>query len=135
MGEPDSSTRNSETMKLLDYGFDQYELETLLTKDSIIGKTRISKSTKENIEIVPTQDVTLLHKKGEKKKNSSYELELDNITVPIKKGEKVGILKIMEDNNVVREIPVSVNENIKKANIFELYIRYLSDVIRGDIKF
>jgi len=135
MGEPDSSTRNSETMKLLDYGFDQYELETLLTKNSVIGKTRISKSTKENIEIVPTKDVTLLHKKGEKKKNSSYELELDNIVVPIKKGEKVGILKIMEDNNVVREIDVSVNEDIKKANMFELYIRYLGDVIRGDIKF
>ncbi len=133
MGEPDSSTRNSETTKLLDYGFEQYELETMLTKNSVIGKAKISKSTKENVNIVPIQDVTLLHKKGEKKKNSSYELELDDIKVPIKKGEKVGILKVKEDDNVIREIPVSVDEDIKKANVFELYLRYLKDVVSGDI--
>ena len=133
MGEPDSSTRNSETTKLLDYGFEQYELETMLTKNSVIGKTKISKSTKENVNIVPIQDVTLLHKKGEKRKNSSYELELDDIKVPIKKGEKVGILKVKEDDNVIREIPVSVDEDIKKANVFELYLRYLKDVVSGDI--
>ncbi len=134
MGETDSSKRNSETMKMLDYGFDQYELETLLTKNSVIGKTNISKSTKENVSIVPLEDVTLLHKKGNKKKNTSYKLELNDINVPVKKGDKVGTLLLTEDNNVIRKIPVSVNEDIKKANIFELYIRYLSDLISGDIK-
>lgn len=133
MGEPDSSTRNTETMKLLDYGFEQYELETMLTKNNVIGKAKISKSTKEKVDIVPLEDVTLLHKKGEKKKNSSYELKLDNIKVPVKKGDKVGTLNILEDKNVIREIPVSVKEDIKKANIFELYIRYLGDIVSGDI--
>lgn len=133
MGEPDSSTRNTETMKLLDYGFEQYELETMLTKNSVIGKAKISKSVKEKVDIVPLNDVTLLHKKGEKKKNSSYELKLDEIKVPVKKGDRVGTLNILEDNNIVRKIPVSVKEDIKKANIFELYIRYLGDIVSGDI--
>lgn len=133
MGEPDSATRNTETMKLLDYGFEQYELETMLTKNSVIGKAKISKSTKEKVDIVPLEDVTLLHKKGEQKKNSSYELKLDDIKVPVKKGDKVGELYVLEDKNVIRKIPVSVKEDVKKANIFELYIRYLGDVISGDI--
>lgn len=134
MGEPESSKRNSETTKMLDYGFDQYELETLLTKNSVIGKTNISKSTKEEVSIVPLEDVTLLHKKGNKKKNTSYKLQLNNIQVPIKKREKVGTLLLTEDNNVIRKIPVGVNEDIKKANLFELYIRYLSDLLSGNIK-
>ena len=134
MGEPDSSKRNSETTKMLDYGFEQYELETLLTKNSVIGKTRISKSTKEEISIVPIKDVNLLHKKSEKKKNTSYKLKLNSINVPIKKGEIIGNLILTEDNDVIRKIPVSVNEDIKKANIFELYIRYLSDIITGKIR-
>ena len=90
--------------------------------------------TKEEISIVPTKDVTLLHKKSEKKKNTSYKLKLNNITVPIKKGEIIGNLILAEDNDVIRKIPVSVNEDIKKANIFELYIRYLTDVITGKIR-
>ena len=134
MGEVDSSKRNSETTKMLDYGFDQYELETLLTRNSVISKTNISKSTKEEVSIVPLEDVTLLHKKGNKKKNTSYKLQLDDIRVPIKKGDKVGTLLLTEDNNIIRKIPVSVNEDIKKANLFELYIRYLGDLISGDIK-
>jgi len=134
MGESDNSKRNSETMKMLDYGFEQYELETLLTRNSIISKTNISKSTKEEISIVPLEDVTLLHKKGNKKKNTSYKLEIDDIRVPIKMGDRIGTLILKEDNNIIRKIPVSVNEDIKKANIFELYIRYLTDLISGDVK-
>jgi len=134
MGESESSKRNSETTKMLDYGFEQYELETLLTKNSVIGKTSLSKSTKGEVSIVPLDDVTLLHKKGDKKKNTSYKLELDNIKVPIKKGEIIGYLKLTEDNNIIRKIPVSVNENIKKANVFELYIRYLGDIVTGKIR-
>ena len=132
MGEVDSSKRNSETTKMLDYGFDQYELETLLTKNSVIGKTNISKSTKEEVSIVPLEDVTLLNKKGNKKKNTSYKLELNDIQVPIRKGEQVGTLLLTEDNNIIRKIPISVNEDIKRANLFELYIRYLGDLISGD---
>lgn len=134
MGEEESSKRNAETTKMLDYGFDQYELETLLTKESIIGHVRISKSIKEEVSIVPTTDVTLLHKKGNKKKNNSYKLELDDIKVPLKKGEVVGSLILKEDNDIIRKIPVSVNEDIKKANIFELYIRHLGDVVSGKIR-
>ena len=69
-----------------------------------------------------------------KKKNTSYKLELEEIKVPIKKGDTIGNLILKEDNDIVRKIPVSVNENIKKANIFELYIRYLSDIITGKIR-
>ncbi len=131
MGEEDSQKRNSETTKMLDYGFDQYELETLLKKDSVISKVRISKSTKEEIDIVPIQDVTLLHKKGEKKKNTSYKLELNDIKVPLQKGEVIGNLILSEDDDIIRKIPVTTNESIKKANIFELYLRHLFDIVNG----
>lgn len=131
MGEEDSKTRNSETTKMLDYGFSQYELETLLKKDAVISKISISKATKETVNIVPTENVTLLHKKSDKKKNTSYKLELDDIQVPLKKGEIVGNLILTEDNDVIRKIPVTISEDIQKANIFELYLRHLLDVING----
>ena len=38
MGEPDSKTRNSEVTEMLDYAFAQYEIEQLLSKNSIIGQ-------------------------------------------------------------------------------------------------
>jgi hypothetical protein len=39
----------------------------------------------------------------------------------------------MENDKVTRTIDLTVEKEVKKANIFELYIRYLKDIITGDI--
>lgn len=63
MGEPDSSTRNSEVTGMLDYAFSQYEIEKLLSKESIIGETLVEKEPIKYVKLVPTSDVTVLNKK------------------------------------------------------------------------
>ena len=50
----------------------------------------------------------------------------------LKVGDKVGILKIKEDNNV-REVEVTVKENVEKANVFEFYLRNIKDIFTGNI--
>ena len=134
MGEPDSATRNSEVTGLLDYAFAQYEVEKLLSKDSIIGETMIEKAKTKYVELVPTEDVTVLNKKIDGKKNATYEVEIDKISAPITNGTVVGKLHIKENDNIIRTINVTVKEDIEKANIFELYVRYLKEILTGDVK-
>lgn len=133
MGEPDSATRNSEVTSMLDYAFAQYEIETLLSKDSVVGTQLVEKGTNKYVELVPLQDVTLLNKKINGKKNATYIVEVDKLTAPITKGVVVGKLYIKEDENTIRTINITVKEDIKKANLLELYIRYLKEIIIGDI--
>ena len=40
--------------------------------------------------------------------------------------------KIKEDNNV-REVEVTVKENVEKANVFEFYLRNIKDIFTGNI--
>lgn len=134
MGEPDSATRNSEVTSLLDYAFAQYEVEKLLSKDSVIGETIIEKGKTKYVELVPIQDVTVLNKKIDGKKNATYEVEIDKISAPVTKGTIVGKLHIKENDNITRTIDITVKENIKKANIFDLYLRYLKEILTGDVK-
>ena len=133
MGEPDSSTRNSEVTGMLDYAFSQYEIEKLLSKESIIGETLVEKGTNKYVKLVPTSDVTVLNKKINGKKNATYEVEVDNIIAPITKGSIVGKLHIKEDDNLTRTIDITVSEDVKKANLFELYLRYLKEILIGDV--
>ena len=42
---------------------------------------------------------------------------------------------IKEDNNKTRNVDITVSENIESANIIELFIRHLEDIITGNIKF
>ncbi|MDD3341470.1 MAG: D-alanyl-D-alanine carboxypeptidase [Bacilli bacterium] len=133
MGEEDSKVRNAETTQMLDYAFAQYNLNTLLSKDSIVGKKEINKGKQKLATIVPKEDVTALIKKSDKKKEINYTLSLDQLKAPIKRGDTVGSITVKEDGKTTRTIPVTVKQDIKKANIMELYMRYLKDILAGDI--
>lgn len=135
MGEPDSKIRNKETTEMLDYTFAQYEVEVMLSKGAYLGKYEVVKGKDKYAKVVVKDDVTFLSKKIEKKNNVTYSIELDEMVAPIKVGDKVGSLSIIENNKVTRTIDLTVEKDIKKANIFELYIRYLKDIITGDISF
>jgi D-alanyl-D-alanine carboxypeptidase (penicillin-binding protein 5/6) len=83
------------------------------------------------VKIVPKEDINILYEKSEGKKNVTYKVNVDKLHAPIKKGDIVGNIDLIENNKVTSSINLTVMEDIKKANILELYIRYLGDVIRG----
>ena len=133
MGEEDSKTRNSETTEMLNYSFSKYELETLLSTNSSLGKKKIDKTLEENVTLVPTENVTSLNQKGSKKKNLTYEVHVEDLKAPIKKGDVVGTLTIKEDGKKVREVDITVNKDVKKANYLELYYLYLKNILTGNL--
>jgi len=133
MGEPDSKTRNKEVSEMLDYSFAQYKVEDLLQNKQSLGKYEITKAKQKYIEVVPKENATVLKKKSEKTGNATYEVKLNNLIAPIKKGEVVGKLNIKENGKHIRTIDLTIKEDVKKANIGELYLRYLKDILTGDI--
>ena len=135
MGEADSKIRNQEISEMLDYAFAQYEVEQVLGRDSIVETREVEKGKIKYVDIVPLDEVTFLNKKGTSKKNASYEVNVDNLKAPIKQGDIVGSLIIKEDNEIIREVPLTIKEDVEKANIFELYWRHLTDIFKGDVSF
>lgn len=135
MGEESSGLRNSETSSMLDYGFAQYKSNELIKKGEVVKEVEIEKAKQKSVSIVTSEEASILMKKTDKMGEITYETEIDKIKAPIKVGDKVGALNIKEDGKLIRKINLTVKEEIKKANILELYIRYLSDIVVGNIKF
>ena len=132
MGEPDASTRNKEISKMLDYGFNQYKINNVIKKNDIIKKVNISKAKDDSVNVISMQDVNLLSKKADKNK-PSYKLKIKNLTAPIKKGEIVGTLKLKNNGKLVQEIDLTVDHDIKKANIIQLYFKNLKNTFSGHL--
>jgi len=128
MGEPDSKTRSSEVTSIFDYVYAQYALDKIVTKDTVLDTVNIEKAKLSKVDIVPVSDVTDLYKKTEERANITYELDINNIKAPIKKGDLVGKLLLIENNKVVKKVDLTVKEDVKKANIFELFLRYLKNI-------
>ena len=131
MGEPDSKVRNQEVSEMLDYSFAQYEIDNLIKNDSL-GKYEVDKAKKKYAEVVTTSEVTVLKKKGEETGKITYDISLDKLKAPIKKGSSVGTLKLKENGSVIRIIDLTVKQDVKKANLLELYLRYLKDIFVSD---
>lgn len=135
MNEENSNIRNQEMMAMLDYGFNQYEIEKVLTVKSKVDTITIEKAKKQEVDIIPTSDITLLHKKTEEKANVTFEIKLNDLKPPIKKGQIIGQIVIKEDNNTSRIENLTVAEDVEKANILNLFVRHLNNILIGNISF
>lgn len=133
MGATDSKSRNSNMMTLLDYGFNMYHMQVEVKKDEIITTKKLIKAKNEIIEIVTKKEVGILLEKTEEKQGLNYEIKLDKLKLPIKKGTTIGKLKLKDGNKVINEVELTVKEDVKKANIIELYKRNLKKVLTGNI--
>ena len=134
LGESDGKVRNKETAELLDYGFNLYELEIIKKKGDILGSISIDKANINPIDIVSNHDVTVLKKKGEDKKNYKSDLRLNNLKLPINKGDEVGTLIVLDDlGNQIDKVSVTINQDIKKDNLLNIFLKVLFNVINGNL--
>ena len=132
MGEDSIENRNSEVSSMLDYSFSQYKMEKYISKNKTLKKIYNNKTKNEVIEIVPYDDVNILTRVIDEI-NSSYEIKIDNIKTNIKKGDKVGEIIVKNNGKVVSRMNLTVKNDVKKANLFELYIKYLKDIASGNM--
>lgn len=131
MGEDTSANRSTDTVNLLNYGFNSYKVNTIIKKEKNIAKVKVNKGKEDKVYIRTKENVNELLNVNEKAKKYILVPEVKNITAPVKVGEKVGILKIKYQNKVVKEVDLTVSKNIKKANLWDLFKRNLKMIVSG----
>jgi D-alanyl-D-alanine carboxypeptidase (penicillin-binding protein 5/6) len=132
MGEETSTIRNEEMTKMLEYCFNLYTVKEFLNTKSKVGTLKNDKSSSGKVNVVPTEDIMILNKKGSKNRKMTYKLNITNEKLPIKKGDVVGKLSIYENNKELYKVDVTVNKNLEKANILELLLRNIEDMFTGE---
>ena len=135
MGEPEATTRSSETTGLINYGFSMYSLEKMLTTSSNLGNAKVYQGENEYVTFQPLKDVSILNNKNKEKRNVTYTLDIKTIKAPVKKGEIVGKLNVIENGKTIDKIDVTVKENVKKATLIKMYLRNLKNILSGSIDF
>ena len=131
MNEPTSQIRNSETIDLLNYGFTNYKIKTILDTKKDLGYVEVLNGKKEKVNLKLMEDATNLESVNEEK-NYTYNLKIESITAPVKVGDKVGYLEIIADGNVLKAVGITVTEDVKKANLWDLYKRNINLLLTGN---
>lgn len=132
MGVDSPDNRTSDTVKMLNYGFNSYKLSTIYEKDKIIDEVRVEKGKKDSVKIVLKNNATELLNINDKNKNYTINVKIDKIEAPIKKGDKVGVAEIIDnEGNIITKVGLTVEENVKKANLWDYFKRNLNIAFSG----
>lgn len=121
LGEKEGKVRNNETIELLNYGFDNYKIDKIKSKDEIIDTIKIDKGNKEVVEVYLKDDLSILSKKSDKDIKYDYKVNINNIKLPLKKGDIVGNIELINNNQVIDSKDLIIKEDIFKIN----YVKYL----------
>ena len=132
LGEKNGTTRNNETMELLDYGFNNVKFKILKNRGDVVKKIKLDKSDKEVLEIVLKDNLGVVEELNEKN-NYSYKLDLDDIDLPVKKGDVVGNIYVYDKNNeIVSKVKLTLLYDVNKLSFFDLYKNSLYSIINGN---
>ena len=132
MGEPTSKMRNKEISEMFDYSFAWYGMKRIAPSRKV-GKYKIDGGKKEYVDVVSKKDISALIKKGEDIDKYSYDVKIDSLSAPIKKGDNVGKVNIIKDGVILRSISLTVSEDVDKINFFGLLLRNIKDMVIGNI--
>ena len=133
LGEKEGKVRNNETAKLLDYGFNNYEVVTNKKNGEKVGDISIDKAIPETIDIMVNDDIIVMQKKGDKNKEYKSEVKLNTINLPIKKGEVIGKLIVKDGMDIIKEVELKSNQDMQKRSFINLWGNILKSIFTGDL--
>jgi D-alanyl-D-alanine carboxypeptidase (penicillin-binding protein 5/6) len=129
LGEKEGKVRNNETMELLNYGFDNYKIDMIKSKDEVIKNIPINKGNKSSVNIFLKNDLSILSKKSDKDIKYDYEIKVNDIDLPIKRGEVVGKINLLNNKKIIKSEDLIIKEDLKKINFFKYILNKLIEVI------
>ncbi|MCJ8015198.1 D-alanyl-D-alanine carboxypeptidase [Paenibacillus sp. KQZ6P-2] len=143
MGTDSEAHRFTETKKLLDYGFDNFEIKQVVAgKSKVEGldTVPVKKGKATEVGVVTDSDVSFIVPKGSEVKGVQSKTQLepeDKLVAPIKKGTKVGTVTYTYkaegiDQPQTKTVNLVTSEEVEKGGWFRLFFRAIKDMF-GDL--
>ncbi|GAB4073532.1 D-alanyl-D-alanine carboxypeptidase DacF [Barrientosiimonas marina] len=131
MGAETTKKRNASITSMLDYAFNQYETKKLYEKGDAITTLDSLKAEDESIDVVTSESVSTIHRKGEEDKDVSESVSIvSDWRLPIQKGEEVGELVIKNQEETLSKIPLIADKDVPKASYFTLLKRTVEQMVK-----
>ena len=127
------NARSRESTKLLTYGLTNYDLVNIATANEPMYNIDVWLGKENSVNVYTNQDIYKTIKKA-KKKLLKVSVKYDGpVEAPINKGDKIAILNVVYNNEIVGEYDLLASNNVKKVNLFSRLLKSLNYLIWGDV--
>lgn len=125
------SGRYIDTINLFEYGYSNYKMQEIATKNSVIQEITIQNATKEtkNLPILLKDSISSVAPMGFDLNNLNYNIQLnENISAPISEGSVVGKITYNIDG-IVYTSELLAGHNVEKSNLPILIVQIVLAVL------
>lgn len=125
MKAPSTKVRFAEASKLLDYGFNNFSFKSFGNKNDVIKTVSVNKGIKNSVNAILEDDAGTLIEKGKESQISQEVTISDNISAPIKKGEKIGEVTFSLNGNILSSVNLVASSDVPQITIFSMCKRVI----------
>lgn len=121
LGAQSGKERFAETSKLLNFGFNNFDNKLIVDSSvELKQKAYIQNGNIDYVKIKPKENLYVLLNKLNKNENIQTKVKIfKNIKAPIKAGNKIGEIYVIENNKIIAQTDLLSTQNIAKANIYD----------------
>ena len=125
--------RSRGSIKFLNWALNRFDTIRIAKKDEPITTFKVWLGKENYIEAITNRDFYLTVAKRKKKSIQVVAQYKSPIIAPIKEGDKIGILNIYENDELVDEMNLFAKKDIKRSNIFSRILTSFNYLIWGDV--
>lgn len=125
MGSPKRQGHFSESMKLLNYGFNKYEYICLHEAGEIICEAPVSKGKSDTVDLIVAQNIGYTCEKGASNDISETIEIFPNLRAPLTAGDIGGRITIYKDGDAYLTADLLVAEDMAKGGFFRTWGKLL----------
>ncbi len=118
VGATSENLRTSESQRLLNYGFQNFDVIQLYKKDQPVSVVRTWKGTEKKIDIGFRNDLFVTIPKGQREQLKATLETQQPLIAPIENGQKIGTLKLSLNGKPYLDLPLVALDNVALANVF-----------------
>jgi D-alanyl-D-alanine carboxypeptidase (penicillin-binding protein 5/6) len=130
-GLPSKKTRSTEPERLLEWGFREFDNYALFEKDTVVDKANVWLGKEATVPLIIEQDVKITLARKSRKRMKVTVAFKGPISAPIKKGDKIAVLKITAPGHNTLEIPLSAGADVELLSLIGRLGAVLTSILWG----
>jgi D-alanyl-D-alanine carboxypeptidase (penicillin-binding protein 5/6) len=130
-GLDDPDDRASEAKKMLEWGFRNFEVRTLIAAQQPVGYARVFGGDSRSVKLASSDPIKVMVQKNGNDKLIARIVYDGPVRAPIEAGQQVGFVKVWRGANLAVETPVYATEAVGKGSTMRRAIDGVSELVIG----
>lgn len=130
MGADSTRSRTAHSQSLLNYAFRFYETHRLFAAGEALKQARVWRGDRDMLDLGLSEDVYVTIPRGQYEKLKPMMSVRKSLFAPLERGEQVGTLEVLLDEQSVHEQPLIALDGVGRGNVFQRLVDRIGYILQ-----